>query len=255
MRRREKIVILSILLSLVLLLVQTVAFDYRWMALLGLTGLTYLGAAFVLREDLNKHELITVVPMPALFALATGWFYFILPQHFVSRVILLVLFGIGMYALLLTSNIYAVAKAKTIQLLYAAHAIGQLFTLLTMFLFASTIFSLRLPFYMTTGILGLILLPLVLMSLWSVRLLPRLAKEEVILSLIIVLVLVELTLALCFLPLPIWYSALFLMTTLYIGIGVAHNSLRGRLFVKTLREYSLLAVFIIVLFVLVFPGK
>ncbi len=255
MRRREKFVILSVLLSVVLFLVQSAPFDIRWLALLCLTLLSYIGTALVLRVDLNKHELITVVPMPAMYALATGWFYFLLPGHLISRVILLILFGVGMYALLLTGNIYAVAKAKTIQLLYAAHAIGQLFTLLTVFLFASTIFSLRWPFYITTAVFGLILLPLVLMSMWSVRLQPRLERNEVILSLIIVLVMIELTIALCFLPLPGWYSALFLMSTLYIGVGVGHNALRGRLFHRTLREYSLLAVMLIGLFIWVFPGK
>lgn len=255
MRRREKFVIASALLTFGLLIVQYIPLDYRYLAVLVMTFLSYLVSAWALSDDLQRHEALTIVPFPSLYAAAVALFYFLLPEGTLSRVFILALFGVGMYALFLTSNIFSVAKGRTIQLLHAAHAIGLLFTLLTSLLFTNTIFSLRWPFYLNAVAIGAVHLPLVLMSLWSIELEKRISPKLLTLTLVLVLLLMEIAFALSFYPLSVWNLSLFIMAFLYVSLGVMHNYLRGRLFSRTLTEYSLVAAFICAVFILMFPLK
>jgi hypothetical protein len=160
-----------------------------------------------------------------------------------------------MYALFLTSNIYSVAKGRTIQLLHAAYAIGLLFTLMTSLLFTNTIFGLRLPFYLNGLFSGLVHFPLILMSLWSIRLENYISGEILALSGVLTLFLIELTIALSFYPFSAWNIALFVMAFIYVSLGILHSFLKERLFESTLREYSLVATFVIIMFVILFPYK
>lgn len=255
MRRREKFVIASALLSLGVLILQYISLDYRYLAVAIMTILSFFVSAWALSDDLQRHEWLTIVPSPSLYAAAIGLFYFLLPESALSRVFILVLFGLGMYALFLTSNIYSVAKGRTIQLLHAAHAIGLLFTLLTSLLFTNTIFSLKWPFFLNMLAIGLIHFPLILMSLWSIELEKRIGKRTLGLTLLLTFLMMEFGLALSFYPFSVWNNALFIMAFLYVSLGVLHNYLRGRLFNRTLTEYSLVAGFICTVFVLLFPLK
>lgn len=255
MRRREKFVISAIILSLGLLVVQYIPLELRYIAVGIFTVLTYGMSAWALSDDLQWHEWFTILPLPALYAGSVGLFYFLLPANFASRVSIFILFGVGMYALYLTANIYSVAKGRTIQLVHAAHAIGFLFTLIISLLSSNTIFSLRLPFYWTSILIGLIHFPLIYMSLWSVRLESYQKKEILVLSILLSMLILELALILCFIPFSIWHYALFIMSFTYIGMGVLHNHLKERLFGKTLREYTLVAGFVLVVFLLLFPLK
>lgn len=255
MRRREKFVIAAILLSLGLLGVQQIPLDFRYYAVAVFGLLSYLVSTWALSDDLQPFERLTVVPFPAMYAISVSLFYFLLPENVLSKVLILALFGVGMYGLYLTCNIYSVAKGRTIQLLHAAHAVGLLFTLLTSLLFANTIFSLRLPFYYGAPLMALVHYPLVFMSLWSVKLEEEVTERISTVSALVTLVVAELTIVLSFYPLSVWYNALFVMSFLYIALGVLHNFLKGRLFSRTTTEYSLVAVFVAVIFFLVFPLK
>jgi len=255
MRRREKFVITSVLLSLGLLGVQYVSLEFRYWAIGLFFVVSYFVSAWALADDLQAHEWLTVVPFPALYASSVAWFYFLLPAGITSKFVLLAVFGIGMYALFLTSNIYSVAKGRTIQLLHAAHAIGLLFTLVTSLLFTNTIFGLRLPFYLNGLFSGLVHFPLILMSLWSVSLEDYISGEILALSGVLTLFLIELTMILSFYPFSVWNTALFVMAFIYVSLGILHSFLKERLFESTLREYSLVVVFVIIMFVILFPYK
>lgn len=255
MRRREKFVIVSVLLSLSLLATQYVPLDWRYLGILVLFVLSYLSSAWALSEDLQSHEWLTIMPFPALYASSVALFYFLLPGMFWSRLIIIAIFGVGMYALFLTSNIFSVAKGRTIQLLYAANAVALFFTMITSLLFSNVIFSLRLPFYFNALFLFAAHFPLVLMSLWSIELEQRISKEVVLYSLIFTLILTELGTLFSFLPMQIWNQALFIMSFLYVGLSVVQSFFKGRLFRNTINEYNLVAILMLVLFILMFPGK
>lgn len=255
MRRREKFVIASIILSLGLLGSQYVPLDYRYWAVGIFSLLSYIVSAWVLSDDLQRYELFTIVPFSALYPAAVGLFYFLLPENLVSRLSILALFGVGMYGLYLTSNIFSVAKGRSIQLLHAAHAISMIFTLLTSLLFLNTIFSLKLAFWGNAGLTFVSHFPLIFLSLWSIKLEPKVDKEIIQFSLMLSLILVELAVVLSFFPFQVWHMALFVMSTMYIGLGIFHSYLKERLFVNTLQEYSMVAGFVALVFILLFPWK
>jgi hypothetical protein len=255
MRRREKFVIAAIVLSVFLFFVQYTSLEWRYWVMGGFMVISYLISMWCLSDDLQRHERVTIVPLPALYAGAVGLFYFLLPESLISKVFVLGMFGIGMYALFLTSNIYSVAKGRTIQLLHAAHAIGFLFTLLTSLLFANTIFSLRLPFYLNGLLIGLTHFPLIFMSLWSVKLETYIRKELSMLTTLVTLLLIEFAIVLSFMPHSVWYQALFIMSFMYLGVSILRSFLAERLFMNAVTEYSLVGVFVFALFLLVFPTK
>lgn len=255
MRRREKFVLSTIFLSVAMFAVQYISLEWRYLSILGLVILVYLVSSWALSDDLQFHERLTIVPLPALYAGAVGLFYFLLPGSFLSQLIILFLFGLGLYSLYLTGNIYSVAKGRTIQLLYAAHAVGLFFTLFISLLMTNAVISLNLPFYGNGLLIGLIHFPLIFMSLWSVNLEDFIALELVNYSLLISLFLAELGMILSLLPLPIWNYSLFITGVVYLIVGLLHSFLRGRLFKATVREYSLVAVFLAILFVIFFPLK
>lgn len=255
MRRRERFVVASIILSLGLFFVQLVDVEYRVWAVVALGFVSYLLSAWALFEDLQPFEWFTVLPFPVFYAISVGFFYFLLPTNFVSQMLVLTIFGVGMYALFLTSNIFSVAKGKAIQLIHAAHAIGLLFTLFTSLLLTNTVFSLHLPFYLNGLAVAVIHFPLVLMSLWSVKLEQRVSRETLVLTGMLTLILTELAIGLSFYPISVWNQALLTMAVLYIGLGILQNYLRGILFSNAIREYSLVAGLVAFIFMMLFPLK
>jgi hypothetical protein len=255
MRRREKFVLTAALLSLGLLVIQYFGVEWRYWAFGSFMVLTYFASAWALSDDLQMHEWLTILPFPALYAGSVSLFYFLLPSAFLTRVLILVLFGGGMYGLFLTSNIFSVAKGRTIQLLYAAHAVGLFFTLFTSMLFTNAIFSFKLPFYANASLVGLVHFPLILMSLWSIKLESSISRSVWNFASLLTLVLIELVILFSLLPLPAWHVALFVMGFLYIGLGVLQSHIRERLFQNTANEYSLVAIFLGLIFLLLFPWK
>ncbi len=255
MRRREKFVIVSAVLSIFLLAVQYVNIEWRYLAIAGLMVITYFISAWALNDDLDFHEWFTILPLPSLYAGSVSFFYFLLPESWYSKVGILFLFGIGMYALFLTANIYSVAKGRTIQLLYAAHSIGLFFTLLTSLLFTNTIFSLRLPFWGNSIFVGLIHFPLIFISLWSVNLHEFIEKHIIIYSSFLSVFMAQVAVLFSFMPMPVWNISLFVMTILYIVLGIMHSFLKGRLFKNTMNEYLLVSLSVFVLFLILLPWK
>ena len=215
MRKREKFLISSFLLSFGLLGTQYVPLDYRMLATALLFFVTYAVSAWALFEELHGIEWLTIVPFPALYATSVSVFYFLLPENLLSKVVVLVLFGIGMYATYLTSNIFSVAKFRTIQLLRAAHAIGFLMTLLISFFFTNTIFSFHWPFWATGIVVTLTSFPLALLSLWSIELQKKIEKPILFQAIVIAVLMGELAIGASLLPTTIWTSSLLLVGSFY----------------------------------------
>jgi len=255
MRRREKFVISTLLLTLLLFALQHVSLEWRYWGIGAVSLITYLIASWALSDDLQLYERLTIVPLPTLFTLSVTLFYFLLPENLISRVVVLLLYALGIYALLLTGNIFSVAKGRTIQLLYAAHAIGFLLTLLTSLFFTNTIYSLHLPFWGNGLLIGIVHFPLVFMSLWSVNLEDFIAKDLLVYSAVISLFLLEFAMLMSLIPTSVWSVSLFISGLLYLILGILHSFLRGRLFKNTVTEYSLMGILLAILFLVFFPFK
>ncbi|PWU23094.1 hypothetical protein C5B42_04180 [Candidatus Cerribacteria bacterium 'Amazon FNV 2010 28 9'] len=255
MRKREKFIISSTLLAIGLFATQVLSIDIRPFAIALFTFATYIMSAWALSTNINGIEWITVLPFPTMYALAVSLFYFLLPENFLSRIAVVGLFGIGMYALLLTSNIYAIGRVKTIQLLRAAHAVGSVFLLLMAIFFFNFIFSLQLHPLVNMLLSGLVTFPLMLCSTWSLELEPKFTRRLYLVPLMFSFIIAQCALAISFLPVGLWSVSLFLTALLYVGFGLIQHYIEGRLFRRTTQEYLMLAVFVTISFLLLIHWK
>ncbi len=244
MTKRQKFVVASLFLSLGLIAVQLVKLEIRYQAIAGLSLLAYLFSAWALRKDLNGIEWLTVLILPVFYTVASGLFYFLLPERWFSRFAVAGLFGVGFYALLLTENIFAVAAIRTIQLLRAAQTVGFLVSLITAFFLFDTIFSLKLHCYLNFFLVLFASFPLILQSLWSIKLEEKITTKVFFYTFFLSLILAETVLFLSFWPVTVVAGSLFLTTLLYVLLGIAQEHFKERLFQKTLKEYLWVGVIV-----------
>jgi hypothetical protein len=244
--KRQKFLLSSAILSVLLLAIQYVPIEYRYVAIFGFFLVTYLVSAWALFEDLKGIEWLTILLGPSLYAVAIGLFYFLLPSHWFTRIVIMIFFGVGMYALYLTENIFSVAAARTIQLLRAAHAVGFLLSILTVSLLYNTIFSLQWPFWANGGMVLLVSFPVVLNGLWSMRLEPRLSASVLSMSAALALMTGMVAVGLSFMPVTVWVAALFLATVIYVTMGLLQHELSERLYKRTVTEYVVVGLLVLI---------
>lgn len=237
MTKRSKFIITSLLLALGLIGVQLTTIEFRYQAIAGLAVAAYLLASWSLRKDIAGIEWLTVPVLPMFYTAGVGLFYFLLPERWLSRLMVAVIYSLGFYALLLTENIYAIAALRSIQLLRAAQTVGFLLTLATSFFLFDTILSLRLPFWLNFILVFVVALPLFFQALWSVNLEEKFSWPILFSSLILSLVSAETALFLSFWPVTVIAGSLFLTTVVYVVLGLVQERLKERLFEKTLKEY------------------
>lgn len=229
--------IVSFLLTLGLVGIQAVGIDRRYEAIIFFAGISTILSSWTLLTDLRGIEWLTVLTLPALYPASVALFYFLLPSTLISRILLLGLFGLGMYALLLTENIYSVAAIRTIALLRAAHAVGFLITILTAIFLTGTVFSLRRDFWVNGLSVSLVMFVLLVQGLWSATLAPSLSKTVIWSATALALMAGIFAAVIGFLPIIPLVSAFFISGYLYVVLGLMQHQLQGRLFAKTVREY------------------
>lgn len=252
MSKRQKFVLASILLSVGLLSTQLIPVTsiFRYLSIVGLFVVSYFVSAWALFDDLKGIEWLVIVPLPGMYAASVSLFYFLLPEALISKIIIFGLFSLGSYAMFLTCNIYSVAAIRTIQLLRAAHAVGFLMTLITALFFYNSIFSFQMPFFLNGLLVFVVSLPLVLTNLWTVKLEPFLSRSVITYAVVITFILMELATALSFWPATVWINSLFLVTALYVFLGLMQHHLQDRLFKKTFQEFVLIGMGVVVLMML-----
>ena len=248
--KRQLFVIITVILTIVLVLTQLVSGEFRYPMVALLSLAAYFLSAFGLREDLKGIEWMSVLILPTLFTTATALFYFLLPVRWLTRLPVAALYAVGMYALLLTENIYNVAAIRTIALLRAAHSVGFVLTLVTYFLLTQTLLAFRLwafPNMLLVGVLGGVF---AFQSLWAMELESQVSKRVYLFSLVVAVIQMELAWVLSFWPIRTTLLALFYTTTYYGITGLAQQYLTERLYKRTIIEFmSVMAiVFLIVLF-------
>lgn len=248
--KRQQFVAATIVLMFGLVCTQLAPGDFRYPMTVGLSLLAFALSAFVLREDLRKIEWLSLLTLPTLFTAAVALFYFLLPARWLTRVPVVAMYAVGMYALLLTENIYNVAAERTIALLRAAHSVGFLLTLVTYFFFVQTILAFRLPFYLNAPLVGIISFLLAFQSLWAVVLEPIVNRRVWHLTIVTAIVLAELAWVFSFWPTQSTLKVLFLTTSFYGIVEIAQQYLVEKLYKKNVIEFFSLCVivFVIVLF-------
>lgn len=242
--KRQQFVGATVILLFGLIATQLATPDFRYPMTFGLSVLAFLLSAFVLREDLKRIEWIALLTLPTLFTAAVALFYFLLPARWLTRVPVVFLYAVGMYALLLTENIYNVAAERTIALLRAAHSIGFLLTLVTYFLLVQTVFAFRFSFIYNTILVGGISYLLAFQSLWAVVLESKVSGRVWHITAVTALVLGELAWVFSFWPTQSTLKVLFLTTCFYGIVGMTQQYLVEKLYKKTVTEFFSLCVIV-----------
>lgn len=245
--KRQIFVGVVLLLTTCLILTQLVSTETRYPLVFMLAVLTYILSAFALREDLNGIEWFTLLMLPTLYSTAVSLFYFLLPTRWLTRIPVAGLYAIGLYALILTENIYNVAGNRTIALLRAARSIGFFITFVTYYLLVLTVFSFRFSFVFNTAVIGLVSVLVVFPSLWSIELTTGLSRKVRVIGSMITLMLIELAWVLSFWPAPTAILAVVIATSFYTVVGMAQEYLVDRLYKKTVMEFGIVWLITILL--------
>jgi membrane protein CcdC involved in cytochrome C biogenesis len=187
------------------------------------------------------------VVLPAFYTGALTLFYFLLPMRWLTRLPIAVLFSIGFYAILLTENIYNVATGRSIQLLRVARSVGFLMSLLIIFLLFETVISLHLNAFINGTVVFLLSFPLAYQNLWSMQVEAYPDNRLLVLASTSALLVGEVSLGLSFWPMDSTLLALFLTSFYYLIISLNQQALIERLFVKTAREFIIVASIVFLL--------
>lgn len=246
MTKRQRFVLSSLSLAFGFFIIQFAGFEERYLAIGVLTLLSLFLAALSLREGLGKDASLLTLILPTFFTAGIGLFYFLLPSTLLTRIPVLILYAVGIYALLLTSNIFTVGTIRTIALVRAAHAVGFLLTLVTSFLLFDTVLSLRSNFLVNALAIGFISFPLLLSGFWSIELERSLGKEVLQMAAALSLIAAQIAIALSFWPVSVAVGSLALTTVLYVALGLGQAKLQQRLFEKTIKEYLLVGIVVFV---------
>lgn len=255
MRIRAKFVLVSIILAVIFMALPLSPLAWRPLAIAGFALVAYVLTAWALWESLDGIEWVTIVPLPALFGSAVAVFYFLLPSALLTRLLIVGIFGLGMYALLLASNIFTIARQRSIQLLRAAQAALFLFVLLASVMAYNTILSFGWQFFISSPLVGLTTFLLVLPFFWTIKLERQVSLVVRGLAVRTALTLIAATAALSFLPGELWPRSLLLMTVLYVWLGFGQAIIEERLFANTVREYLAVAIAVGLVFLAIMPWR
>jgi|SRR3990172_7566354 len=246
MSKRRRFVITSILLSLGFVAIQFLTDQNRFWAI-GVLGLaTILLFSWSLLEGLGRNMTLLTLALPTIFTLGVGTFWFLLPSNIFARIPIVIFYGIGIYVLCLTMNIFTVSLVRTIALLRAARGVGFVLSLITSFLVFDAILSLRSMVFYLLPLVLVVSFPLFLQGFWSVILEKEFIKEIFVMSAISTLIMVEIAAVLFFWPVTVVVGSLFLTVTFYILLGLGQGKLEGRLFSTTVREHLVVGALVFI---------
>ena len=246
MSKRRRFILTSAVLSLGFVGIASLENQFRFIGIGVLGLLTLILYYWSLREGLGKNSTLLTLVLPFYFTVSVGLFWFLLPASILARVPIVILYGLGIYTLCLTSNIYTVAAIRTIALLRAARGVGFVLTLVTFFLVFDAILSIKSPIYVTSILVGVLSFPLYFQGLWSVMLQKSVSREVLTHAIVASVAMSQIALSLFFWPVTVVVGSLFFTVACYIMLGLGQAKLEGRLFNQTLREYVILGLLVFV---------
>ncbi|OGD72267.1 hypothetical protein A2703_02795 [Candidatus Collierbacteria bacterium RIFCSPHIGHO2_01_FULL_50_25] len=265
MSKRARFFIISLILGFFLWLTGLFGVEKRLALVLSVSGIAYVLSAWVLFEDLKGWEWVTLLILPVLFTLGTGLFGNLLPSAIPSifglsfqietslflgavvRFIFVVLYVFGMYAVLLTENIFSVASIRTIQLFRAARSVSFILALVVSLFFFAVAFSLKLPFYIIGVIVGLVSLLLSFESLWSVDLKTEHLDDVYRLSIVIGWLMGLFGCVISFWPIGPFMGGLVLTSCFYALLGILEQRLVNKMMAVNYLEFVIFNLIIILI--------
>lgn len=246
MSKRKRFILVSSLLTIGLFALQYIPIERRYLAIGGFSLLSLVLSGLVLFSDIQGYQWFAALSLPTLYPTSVALFYFLLPEQLLARLALLLVFGVGMYALLLTENIFAVASVRTIQLVRAGHAVGFLLTIVTSIFLLGTLFSFKWPFWMNGALTAGAFLLLSLQSSWMATFDRPFTRSMVSRAVFSSLMSGELAMIASILPMAPLVSAIFVSGYLYVILGLTQHAYQERLFSKTIQEYLLVGIMVVI---------
>ncbi len=201
-----------------------------------------LVTVWVLRKDLAGIKYFVLPILPFFFTFAMALFFQLLPERWLTRLPFMAVYGVSIYLIFLNQNVYNIAAIRTIALLRAAHSVGLLFTLISVFIISNVTFSLRFNFVILTAILTVICGLMIFQTLWSFELEDLLTKRLLKMTLVLTLIVGQVVLTLSFWPAEPTVSAIVVTTAVYVLLGLSQAYYADRLFRRTAIEYISLGV-------------
>lgn len=246
MSKRKRFILTSALLSLGFIGINFVPDSFRFIAIGILSLFTLILFLWSLWEGLSLNATLLTLILPFLFTISVGLFWFLLPTNLFARIPAVIFYGLGIYALCLTANIYTVSAIRTIALLRAARGVGFVLTLVTFFLVYDAILSLRAPIYIVSGVVLLASFLLFLQGFWTIVLEKEISSEILKIAAVSSLAMGEIAVSMYFWPVTVVVGSLFFTVGVYMLLGLGQAYLEGRLFNQTVRDHITLGVFVFI---------
>ena len=248
--KRRRFLLSSLILTLLMTVATFSSFDQAAIYLVLIVVATYIFTFTAILEGISDYEWLLLFIAPIYFTVVFYLFYFFLPQRWLTRLPFIIIYGVSIYAILLSQNIFNVGVTKSLQLFRAASSVNFLYLTVSAFLAYSLIISFRLDFWINFTLVMLSSIPLTLQFLWSVNPSEVLEKELVKYGLTIAFILGQAAAILSFIPIETAILALFLTACFYSLCGLLQAYLQDRLFIERIREYLLVMGFVLLIVIL-----
>ncbi|HZE87814.1 MAG TPA: hypothetical protein VE090_06480 [Methylomirabilota bacterium] len=248
--KRQKFVISTIVLSLGLFLTEFQFSKSGFSIVFLLAIITNLFLLWAIFEDVKENRAYQTLILPFFYSLAFGLFYFLTPTFFFSKIILTIIYALGLYSLFLSQNILVVSSMRTIALLSGARIVSFVITLISYFFLTNIVFSLHVTVLLVILFIILYTYFLVYCSLWTYNL-QKTVSSIVTWAAVLTVCLGEAATILWFWPSTPTIIALFLTGFFYTMVGLSHIWFERRLFKGILWEYvwvSCVTFFLLILF-------
>lgn len=248
MGKRFRYFISSVISALGFFLYVSLPVETRYFGLLAGVVLVifcvWFGLGLIFTDDFYTRMMSVI--LPSLFFLGFGLFSVLLPDGFLTSMILSVVFGFVIYTLFLVENVFLVAIGfKTVPLYRAAFTVSLMLTLFTSFFVFNSLISFRLYFWWNFILTFLISMLFFLYQFWAVTIESvddGKSKNLKVYYIIPSLVMAEISAILSFLPVGIFKGSIYLVTAMYIMIGLVSAGLRERLFKKTWIQFGFILI-------------
>ena len=225
-------------------------FDKVWVFIPVLVIAAYFFTFFSILEGIEKIEWFTLFLMPVLCTVAAYLFYFLFPVRWITRIPFMFLYGFSMYAILLTSNIFNVGVDRSLQLYRAAFSVNYFYQTLLSFLIFNVIFSFKQNFAVNALLVFIIIFPLTMQLMWSIKL--KIHSEPYVrqYAFLISIMLAQLASLISFVPVKSTIFALLITSCYYSISGLLYHYADQKLFKQTVREYVFVAGFVCIIVLL-----
>ncbi len=251
--KEQKFIATSILLSLGFIGINFVGDSYRLFAILALTIATLILFVISLWEGLGINSTLLSLILAPLFTLGIGIFWFLIPVNIFARIPIVIFYGVGIYFLARTENIFIVSTFKIIPLFRGARHIGFILTFVTAFFLYNAIISIKANILATAIGVALISLFLFLQGLWVSSIEKKdLASNKIFLyGGLFALGITQISILLYFWPVTVVVGSIFLTIGVYVLLGLGQAQLEGRLFKQTVQEHLIVGLIVFAVMFLV----